>query len=114
MLADARRFSLALMVPKAGLAVAIVAGELDIFRAPEFEALLCSIDEDARHLVLDLTDVSFIDSTALSVILRAVTRLAETRGSLDVVCGDANVQRVFEITGLDGVLGLHEARQFAV
>ena len=111
MLTHALSFSLELMVPREGLAVVIVAGELDMYRAPVFETLMArSIDEGARHVVLDLGAVSFIDSTALNVIVGALLRLTEQRGSLNVLCGHGNVRRVFEVTGLDGVLGLHEVR----
>jgi anti-sigma B factor antagonist len=111
MLTHALSFSLELMVPREGLAVAVVAGELDMYRAPVFETLLArSIDGGARHLVLDLGEVSFIDSTALNVIVGALLRLTEQQGSLNVLCGHSNVRRVFEVTGLDSVLGLHEVR----
>ncbi len=112
---DGPRFSLELTVPAAGDAVVTVAGELDMFRAPAFEALLCrGIDEGARHVVIDLGAVDFIDSTGLTVIVGAAARLQPAEGNLNIVCGDAHVRRVFEITALDSIVGLHQARRDAL
>jgi anti-sigma B factor antagonist len=114
MLTYALPFSLDLMVPRHGLAVVTVSGELDMYRAPAFEAIMTKcLDEGARHMVLDLGEVSFIDSTALNVIVGAVPRLTQERGSLNVLYGHANVRRVFEVTSLDSVFGLHQVRHRA-
>ena len=106
---DRQRFRVELLLPAEDHAVVAVAGELDIYTAPQFEAaLLHSIDEGARRVVVDLTDVTFIDSTALSVVVGAVKRLRSAGdGSLDIVYGSDNVRRVFEITGLASVLGMY-------
>jgi anti-sigma B factor antagonist len=112
-LTDEPRFSLELTVPAEGDALVTVSGELDMFRAPAFEALLRrSIDEGARQIVVDLGAVDFIDSTGLGVIVSAAVRLRQVEGSLTVVYGDAQVRRIFEMTALDSIVGLYQARRY--
>ena len=89
-----------------------VVGELDMFRAPALEALLDrSIEQGARHVVVDLDDVSFVDSTGISVIVCAAARLHEAGGSLRLVYGDGHVRRLFEILALDKAVGTYQCRR---
>jgi anti-sigma B factor antagonist len=69
-----------------GLAVVVVAGELDLYTAPELRERLARVDEGgAEHVVLDLSQVTLVDSMALGVLLGAKKRLATHAGSLDRV-----------------------------
>jgi len=91
-----------------GQATVTVRGELDLFTAPRLqEALERSIDLGARRVVVDLARVTFIDSTALGVLIGVGRQLRAGEGSLDLVCQNGNVRRVLEITGLDAVFALH-------
>jgi anti-sigma B factor antagonist len=112
------------------LAIIAAAGELDFAASPALrERIFSHLDAGCERLVLDLTDVSFIDSTAIGVLIGAVTRLREAgAGTIAVVCperreslsgvvpaGGANmVRQVFEVTGLDAGIALCESRQEAV
>lgn len=83
-----------------GLAVVSLAGEVDLFTAPRFdEALQRCIDQGARHVVVDFSKVTFIDSTALSILVAGSKRLA--RGKLVIVCGLGNVLRLLQVAGLE-------------
>ena len=84
-----------------GDTVVRAAGELDVNTAPELrEQLARLIAEDARQIVIDLTEVSFVDSTALSVLVSALKRLRQADGDLELASPNPSVRRVFEITGL--------------
>src|ERR1700682_2998941 len=85
------------------LAVLAVGGELDYEVSPQLKARIVSaISDGRRRLVLDLSDVTFIDSTAIGVLAGAVARLDKAGGgSLAVVCTHDKVLEIFEITGLD-------------
>ena len=77
------------------------AGELDVNTAPELrEQMARLVSEGTRQIVVDLTDVSFVDSTALSVLVSALKRLRQADGDLQLGSPNASVRRVFEITGL--------------
>lgn len=58
-------------------------------------------------LIVDLTDVSFIDSTGLGVLVTALKHTREAGGSLDVVVAAPRVLKVLALTGLDVVIPLH-------
>ena len=94
-----------------GTAVIEVEGEVDIYTSPRFgEVLGRSVDESAHHVVVDLTNVTFIDSTAISVLMQEVKRVRFADGTLTVVCGRGSVRRVLEIAGLGRVLRFCDTR----
>jgi anti-sigma B factor antagonist len=99
-----------------GLLVVAPAGELDAFTAPELRSELHRLLEDAstRRLVVDLTAVTFLDSSALGVLVGALRRLRERGGELHLVQPRPTVRRIFEVTALDAVFTLHEARDEAL
>lgn len=99
-----------------GIAVLVVGGEVDYEVSPQLKArLMRAIKAGTRRLVLDLTDVSFIDSTAIGVIAGAVERLDDMGGgSVAVVSTHEKVMQIFEITGLDNVLTVHSTREDAL
>jgi anti-anti-sigma factor len=84
-----------------GETVVSAAGELDVNTAPDLrEQLARLIADGTRHIVVDLADVSFVDSTALSVLVSALKRLRQASGDLELASPNPSVRRVFEITGL--------------
>lgn len=68
--------------------------------------LLSSIEGSQGDIVVDLSNVEFMDSTGLGVLLGALRRLAEDRRSLELVLAAPTVLRVFEVTGLDHVFNI--------
>jgi anti-sigma B factor antagonist len=92
-----------------------IAGEVDLYVAPELkQQLLDVIERGATDVVVDLTDATFIDSTTLGVLIGAVRRLRANEGRLSVVCNDQNVAKIFELSGLDKVFDIFPTRELAV
>jgi anti-sigma B factor antagonist len=88
--------------------VVAVSGEIHVSTAHEFSSVLtASIDAGGRLLVLDLTNLAFIDSTGLSVLLNALRRVTHAGGRMTVVCSNPTVLRLFEITRLDSTFDIH-------
>jgi anti-sigma B factor antagonist len=86
-----------------------LAGELDLYNAHEVrEALLECCAEGPERLIVDLSAVKFIDSTALGVLIEARTRLANRRGFLLAAPG-LETRRALEISGLDRHFAVHES-----
>jgi anti-sigma B factor antagonist len=87
--------------------VVSVAGEIDLFTAPEFKQRMSApIDAGRSNLIVDLSRTTFIDSSSLGVLIGAHRRLKLRGGSLVVVCDDEAIAKTFKITGLDGVFTL--------
>ena len=92
-----------------------VRGEIDLFTAPEVKAALAgAIDAGRTRIVVDLTETSFLDSTALGVLIGAVKRLRSRDGALTIVNVDANIAKTFEITGLDQIFTIRASRDEAI
>ena len=97
-----------------GVAVVVVAGELDLYTAPELRERLARVDEGgAERVVLDLSEVTLVDSMALGVLLGAKKRLATHAGAIDLVVSKSDIRRIFEITMLDRVFDLHGSQEEA-
>jgi anti-sigma B factor antagonist len=90
-------------------------GEVDLYTAPEFkERMVEVIEAGKKHVVVDLSKATFIDSTTLGVLVGGVKRLRPEGGSLTLVCTDQNICKIFEITGLDRVFTIHGSREEAL
>jgi anti-sigma B factor antagonist len=92
-----------------------LAGEVDLYTAPEFkQQLLEVIGQGATDVIVDLSSTTFIDSTTLGVLVGGVKRLRVNDGQLSIVCSDRNITKIFEITGLNRVFPIHETRAEAL
>jgi anti-sigma B factor antagonist len=92
-----------------------LAGEVDLYTAPEFkQQLLDVITQGARNVIVDFSNTTFIDSTTLGVLVGGIKRLRTNDGQLSLVCSDRNITKIFEITGLDRVFTIHATRNEAV
>ncbi len=102
-------------VERNGQAVVVrLAGELDLYNAHEVRVAL--LEECARgpeRLVVDLSQVKFIDSTALGVLIEARTKLPNRRAFL-LAAPAVETRRALEISGLDRHFGLHETLEDAL
>lgn len=98
-----------------GTYVISVTGELDLHSAPQLESELAGLhDKNVRTVVVDLTGCEFIDSTALALLVNAHKRLGAAQARFSIVTPDRNIRKVFEITGLDRVLTIHQTRAVAM
>jgi anti-anti-sigma factor len=94
--------------PRPGVVVLGVGGEVDLATAPRLESgIELAFDPPARHVVLDLSRVTFLASRGLAVLLDAHRRAAEHDVRLEVVVGRPPVRRMLEISGLITVLRCH-------
>ena len=87
------------------VAVLSADGDLDAFAAPALDEAFddASGPSDAR-LVVDLSRVPFIDSTALGLIVRRMNEVVDNGGQARLVLPETTARRIFEITTLDRVL----------
>ncbi len=124
-------FSLALERLENGTTVLVLAGEIDLYRAPEIERALdeaieagedrhrwggrCgtlstnggeNADEDRRSVTVDLRSVTFLDSTMLAILLAASGRQRARGSELIVLVGPRTPTTAFEVTGFDRLLAI--------
>jgi anti-sigma B factor antagonist len=93
-----------------GVPLIAVMGEIDVATAPQLRETLHGVIAQGRStVVLDLLGVTFLDSTALGVLVGGLKRCRELGGELHVVVADARIRKIFEITGLDKVFPLANA-----
>jgi len=95
-------FSLALERDGSDSAVLVLAGELDVYRAPAIESALA----EARDLTVDLRLVTFIDARTLGLLLAASRRRQAQGGQLLVLVGPQTPMTAFEATGFDRLLAI--------
>ncbi len=97
----------------AAVAVVLARGELDAYSAPDLETAFADVGAET-YVVIDLGRVSFLDSTALGVVVRGVRDVDERGGRALVVLPRGPARRIFEITTLDSVLPVAESRALAL
>jgi anti-sigma B factor antagonist len=98
-----------------GSTVVAVAGDVDISTSPELRSALAdATGSGATAVVVDLTEVSFVDSTALGVLVGAFTTLRHNGGRFALATDHEAVLKVLRITALHDVLGVHPTVDAAV
>jgi anti-sigma B factor antagonist len=86
-----------------------VGGEIDVYTAPRLrEGIVAAIEAGHTRLVIDVEKVEFLDSTGLGVLVGALKKVRADGGTLDIVCTQERILKIFDITGLDKVFGLHK------
>jgi len=92
-----------------------VGGEIDVYTAPKLrEQLVELVNDGSFHLVVDMEGVDFLDSTGLGVLVGGLKRVRAHDGSLDLVCTQERILKIFRITGLTKVFGIHETVDGAI
>ncbi len=85
-------------------------GDIDITRAEELAAMVdLRCNGQCPNMVIDLTNVSFMDSSGLGWLTRTQEHLRSEHGELRIVLGDGPVNRLFDLTGLLPVFVVHES-----
>jgi len=98
-----------------GRTVVEVGGEIDVYTAPVLrERLNDLVGEGHHHLVVDMENVDFLDSTGLGVLVGGLKRVRAHDGSLHLVCTQEKILKVFRITGLTKVFPIHSSVDDAV
>jgi anti-sigma B factor antagonist len=95
--------------------VVAAGGEFDLYTTERLREKLADVLElGGRQILVDLTGVSFMDSTALGVLVNAAKVLKSSGGHLVLVADDPRVTRVIEITGLGRVFRVEPSLPEAV
>jgi anti-sigma B factor antagonist len=83
-------------------------GEVDVYTAPQLKRQMVTLLEEGHiEMVVDLTKVEYLDSTALGVLIGGLKRVRERDGNLPLIVPSPRIRRVFEITGLDKIFDIY-------
>jgi anti-sigma B factor antagonist len=95
--------------------VLAVSGELDMATAPELrERLDAALEAGVRRIVVDLQELTFLDSIALAMLLHASRRLGDEGRMAVVVAPDSYVRLIFEVAGIPHCVDVVESRAQAI
>lgn len=86
--------------------VVSIGGDLDVYTASQMEKALDEQVSDGKTVVLDMSRVHFIDSTALGVLVSALQRSRAKDGDLLLVMDDPYLMKIFRITGFDTLFAI--------
>ena len=89
-----------------GIPVLWLSGELDPATQAELDVMIAQFAQAGDHLILDVRDVGYADSTSLAAIIHLHRRVSRRGGVLAIVCRHEGMGRVFRMTRLVGVLNL--------
>jgi anti-sigma B factor antagonist len=84
-----------------------VGGELDAYTAPDLrDSLDGLLEKGARWIVVDLKDLTYLDSTGLGILVGTAKKCRQAGGDLSVACQRRNLVRIFEISGTQEILNM--------
>ena len=86
-------------------------GEIDIYSAPDFKgSLYDAIGEGQQDIILECSDLSYIDSMGLGIMVGALKRIKEQAHEIVIRNPKSTVRKLFKITGLDKVFIMEETK----
>lgn len=98
-----------------GVAIAeIVSDSLDASNAKEFKSLMASVVKERRKLVLDMSNLRFVDSSGLGVILSCMRELTSKGGDLKLCAMTNPVRGLFELVRMHKVMDILNSREEAL
>ena len=98
-----------------GTTIVSVGGEIDVYTAPKLRDKITELVADGRyHLVVDMEAVEFLDSTGLGVLVGGLKKVRANSGSLQLVCNQERLLKIFRITGLAKVFVIHRSTDDAL
>ncbi len=100
--------------PQPGSVVILVEGDLDIVTSQEFDDYLTKARREHRHLIVDLSGVSFMDTSSLAVIVSHWKKLTAEGGSLALAGARYRHTKTLWITGLAHRLPLYDTATEAI
>jgi len=98
-----------------GHRVLSVSGEIDAYTAPQFmQAVMSILDGDEQHLIIDMHNISYLDSTGFTVLISAVKRVSPKNGTVNLVGCKTHVEHILLVTQLSTFMALHQTLEDAL
>ena len=98
-----------------GTTIVAVGGEIDVYTAPKLRDKITQlVAEGVYNLVIDMESVEFLDSTGLGVLVGGLKKVRAHDGSLELICTQDRLLKIFRITGLAKVFVIHDSADGAL
>ena len=95
--------------------VVTVGGEIDVYTAPKLRDKITELVNAGHHdLLVDMEKVEFLDSTGLGVLVGGLKKVRAQQGSMELICSQDRLLKIFRITGLAKVCTIHASEQDAL
>jgi anti-sigma B factor antagonist len=92
-----------------------VGGEIDVYTAPKLRDKITELVGEGHHdLVIDMEGVDFLDSTGLGVLVGGLKKVRAYDGSMELICSQDRLLKIFRITGLAKVFTIHDSEAEAL
>lgn len=99
---------------KADVCIVDLNGEIDVYTSPKVKETIGGlIDQGHYTLVINLENVRYIDSTGLGVLIGGLKRVREHSGTVNLVCTNPQIKKIFDITGLVKIFGIYDSEASA-
>jgi anti-sigma B factor antagonist len=93
-----------------GATIIAVGGEIDVYTAPRLRDKITELVADGVYsLIIDMEGVEFLDSTGLGVLVGGLKKVRAHDGSLQLICTQERLLKIFRITGLAKVFTIHDS-----
>jgi anti-sigma B factor antagonist len=97
-----------------GATIIVVGGEIDVYTAPRLRDKITELVASGVHvLIIDMEAVEFLDSTGLGVLVGGLKKVRAHGGSLQLICTQERLLKIFRITGLAKVFTIHASAEAA-
>ncbi len=98
-----------------GTTIVAVGGEIDVYTAPKLRDRITElVAEGVYSIVIDMEAVEFLDSTGLGVLVGGLKKVRAHDGSLQLICNQDRLLKIFRITGLAKVFTIHPSADEAL
>ena len=98
-----------------GATIIAVGGEIDVYTAPKLRDKITELVADGVYdIIVDMEAVEFLDSTGLGVLVGGLKKVRAHDGSLQLVCTQDRLLKIFRITGLAKVFVIHDSADAAL
>lgn len=100
---------------KGDIVILDISGEIDLYNAPEIKDIINKlIDEKKYNVVINLEEVSYIDSSGIGALISSLSNLKKYQGGLKIINVYASVRKVFELTKLTSFFEIFDSEDEAV
>lgn len=98
-----------------GRTIVSVGGEIDVYTAPKLRDVISELVAEGNYrLIIDLEKVDFLDSTGLGVLVGGLKKARVHDGSVELICSQERLLKIFRITGLAKVFTIHDSEAAAL